>query len=215
MAVDPTVDDVLAVIELALNDGSVPDHVREKIGALRSTADDAPKLTHERLCRIGEPAARAIMLAPPTTTLYRAVSLPVFRRKCARPEFSALTDLLFLNEVRRAASPDDFLTDALDRTRVVFDAPHSWLVDGPTIESRSGSELPALLELRGKEPPFALCRLTVPLMHAANVLVRRPNGLDAAIGLQPQWHPNGIPAGTEYVDSDISGAAIDRVLWRP
>lgn len=219
MATDPAVDDLLAVIDLVAADATVPGDVRSEVARLRSIVDDAPRLAYERILEIGVPALRSFPLSPPMTTLYRALSLPAFRGHIARTEFRlAWSELTFRAEVERLATvgqADQFLTDAVDTTRIVFDAEHSWLVDGSDIELRSGTELPIVLELRGKDPPFVVCRLTVPLMVAAGVLVRKPTGLDAAVGLQPQWHPEGIPAGEEYVDSDISGSAIDRVLWRP
>lgn len=215
MPTDPSVDDVLAVIELVVADPALPDSVRDEIAALRADADDSPRLTHERICRIGEPALIRLATTVPTSVLHRAVPLPVFRVHCARPEFTSITDIAFEREVRNAASPDDYLDTALDRSRIIFPASHSWLVESPDIEAHSGAELPIILELRGRAVPFALMRLTPVLMAAANVEVRRPTGLDAAVALQPQWHPSGTPAGPEYVDRDISGAAVERVFWRP
>jgi len=211
---DPEVDDVLAVIAHAVGDSRVPASVRAAISALQAEVDDSPLLAHGKLVRIGEPAAHVMPTHPPTTTLYRAVTLAVFFDYCVRPEFHMMSLTNYERAVRLAPWPDNYLTDSVDKTRTVFPASHSWLVESTDIETKTGDQISRLLELR-HHPPFVLCRLTPASMAAAGVEVRPPTGLDAAIGLQPQWRSAGLPAGPEFVDRDISGAGVEGALWRP
>lgn len=211
---DPDVDDVLAVISHVLSDPAVPHSVRTQIAALQGDVDDAPLMVHDRIVRLGIPVAASMPTHLPDSTLYRAVTLKVFQTFCARKEFQMLSLANFERAVVSSPSPDDFLSAAVDKTRVIFPASYSWMVDSKTIERRNGTQLADVLEIN-HDPPFVLCRLTPQTLKAAGVEVRSPTGLDAAIGLQPQWRRAGLPAGPEYVDRDIVGAAVDRALWRP
>lgn len=211
---DPGVDEVLAVISHVVADLRIPPGIRAQIAALQAEVDDSPLLAHEKLVRLATPVANALATAPPHTTLYRAVTLSAFYSFCVAPPTRALSFANFERQVRLSTSPDDFLTSHLDRIGVVFPTSHSWLVDCPSIESKSGGQLVGLLEIRHR-PPFVLCRMRAVDLAAAGVTIREPTGLDAAIGLQPQWRATGLPAGPEFVDKDIRGSAIDRAFWRP
>lgn len=118
--------------------------------------------------------------------------------------------------MERADDPDGLLLSMVDPGGVAFPKRHSWMVD-PTIDLQlvAGAELVHALQLTGSGPPFVLCELPLVDLRAAGVEIRLPTALDAAIGEQSQWREQALPAGMEYVDLDVLGSAIGRVLWRP
>lgn len=208
-------DEVLALIDHALGERPT-DRVRHRLRELATIAGDAPGLAFEELCRIAAAEAALQETVVPDVTLHRAVALDTFQRFCVIDGWRApfVDPEVFRRYVHRHPEPDAFLLSVLARG-TVFPAQHSWLVHAADVEALSGSELVAALQLDKQIPPFVLCRLTAERMASAGVRIRRPTGFDAVLGRHTIWSVDGIPAGDEYVDLDISGSAVEATLWRP
>lgn len=184
---DLDVDAVLRRLDL-LEHPTCPPRLRRLLPRLRRIAMDSPPRAIEVLRERARPVLHALPRQPPSGTLYRVQSLEVFHFHCTRERFRVLDALTFRRLVNKAGDPGKFLLSTIDVHRTLFPWDHSWMV------ATDSSILDAT---------------------AARVTVRPPNAADAALGGHVSWRPGDVPAGSEYVDWDVPGAAVEEVRWKP
>ena len=208
-------DEMLALIALMESEDAAGS-VRTRLRQLAVDAPDAPALVYQELVAIASEQVSELSTILPARDLYRATALQSFQIHCVADEWkpASIGTEEFRRHVETHSDPDGFLRSVLSN-QVVFPARHSWLVESADVEGMTGRELVFALQLDKQAPPFVLCRLTAGRMVQHGVRIRRPTGFDAALGRHTVWSPTGIPGGTEFVDLDIVGTAVEATLWRP
>lgn len=212
---DLTLDEVERLLEMA-DHPSTPRSIRSRLGSLRARAISSPKRALERFEELAGSVLADLPVDVPERTLYRAQSLPTFLRHCAKPAYQGLDPETFRRRVERSSDPDGMLSSVLDDEAIVFPRRRSWMVAASdAIREASGDELVRMLELGRQHPPFALCVMPPRLLVDADVKIRPPTAADAALGGHDYWRPNAVSAGPEFIDLNVSGSAVEEVLWRP
>ncbi|MCY4492344.1 MAG: hypothetical protein OXB92_00620 [Acidimicrobiaceae bacterium] len=208
-------EELLAKIDYITAARALPPSLKKKCDSLRPISYESPALADDYLQEILETYVNGLTLASPPGVLYRASSLQTFQDHCVVPAWdsTAIDHVTFARMVAASANPSSFLHGVM-RQDTVFPAIHSWLVSPNTeIEKLSGRKLAEALKIR-QEPPFALARISRAHALAFGVEVRVPTAADAVLGNHVRyWNAAGIPAGQEYLDRDVPGAAIEAVLW--
>jgi len=208
-------EELLTKIDYITAAGALPSALKKKCESLRPISYGSPALADDYLQEILETHVKGLSCAVPPGVLYRASSLQTFQDHCVIPAWdsTAIDHLTFAQTVAASADPSAFLHGVMRRD-TVFPAIHSWLVHPTTaIEKLSGRQLADVLKIR-QDPPFALARITQADAAAFGVEVRSPTAADAVLGNHIRyWNAAGIPAGQEYLDRDVPGAAVEAVLW--
>lgn len=210
-----TRDEVQRLLKLA-DHATTPESIRRRLPELHAAAVTSPPRAKEKFIALARDELPLLPTEAPTAALYRVQTLETYLRHCARPEFRDLDPETIHRQLEQVSDPDVFLTDALDRDKIVFPWDHSWLVQaGPHIIQQSGAQLIRSLELGHQRPPLVLCVLSLERLVAAGVRIRKPTAADAALGEHQYWSGQDVPAGDEFVDLDVHGEAVEECLWRP
>ena len=208
-------EEVLTKIDYIAAARALPRALRKRCESLRPISYESPALADDYLRRFLETYLNGLSYAVPPGVLYRASSLQTFQDHCVVPEWdsTAIDHLTFAQTVAASADPSSFLHGVM-RKDAVFPAIHSWLVHPVTsIEKLTGRALADALKTQ-QDPPFALARISRADAVAFGVEVRVPTAADAVLGNHMRyWNAAGIPAGHEYLDRDVPGAAVEAVLW--
>ena len=212
---EPGLDRVLRLLDLA-DHVSTPKEIRRELPTLRVQATTGSAVrAWEFFELLAGPALRSLVTVTPSTTLYRVQTWETFVKHCTKEEWAEQDPEGLRRLLQGETDPDARLREMLRRDGTIFPRQHSWMVQAaPDFVDRAGAEYPQLLEIRGR-PPFVLCVMPVERLLTTGVEVRRPTGADAAFAGQDQWSGSDLPAGSEFLDLDVPGDAVEEVLWRP
>lgn len=212
----PNQDEMHRLIDLVESDTQLPQKVRHEASQLRLRVDGEGAYVLQRLFDIWKQYAGSLAYSTPDVALYRCVPARTVQKYMIAGLWEQADERAFVRAAEASGDPGAWVLSQIPPATVVFLPHRSWLLDSPTIENLSSTELHTRLELRPDvRPPYVLFRLTPQRMHAEGVGVRLPNALDAAAGQQPQWDPHGLSIGTEYVDRTIRVEAVEEAMWRP
>lgn len=210
-----TPEETATAIEKVLASTLLSDAVRREARQLRARLPAESAAVQRRLCEMAIEADDDGSYAPPTTDLLRVMPATTVLAKAVH-ESERLDPRAFLAAAEASGDPAGYFRARIRPGAVVFVRGHSWMVDAPGLLSLDSRELTRALELHDNQrPPFIVFRLTVARMRAAGVLVRPSNALDAAAAGQPQWNPEGLRLGREYLDRDVPIEAVEDLVWKP
>lgn len=204
------------MIDKVVKSPVLPEPYREKAQDLLPLVATDPVRVRERLHRLAAEFSLTAVYTNPTTDLFRCMPAETVHRHLTAPQWQRIDKRTYLRSAATAPQPESFIAATIPAGKTLFTPERSWLIDAPIVLTLNTADLARTLELLpDRRPPFIIFRLTPARMGMTGVRIRPPNALDAAAGGHPQWSPNGLSVGTEYVDRRVPIEAVEEIVWKP
>lgn len=208
--------EIAVMVEKVALSRDLPSRFTVDARRLRSLLPDGAIRVQERLRQLAEEFADEAVYEAASTDLFKCVPVLTVHRWMTAPAWEQVDPRMYVLEAESSGDPAGFVRSTIPVGKVIFPRRHSWLIDSPAVLTLDSRQLGVALELLDEQqPPFVIFRLAAEGMRAFGVEIRRPNALDAAAAGQPQWNPEGLAIGQEYLDKDVPIEAVEELVWKP
>lgn len=204
------------LVQIVVNDPTMPAHVRREAASLTSMAARQPGRVRERLEGLRERLLPDLPLHQPQCDYARCVSVETFWRHHLRPDRKAYfraDHRPYLSYLRSQPDPAAAARADLSDAAELIPCEFSWLVPLDLLIGLDGGAIVRQLQLRGSAQPFIVFVFPEEKLLQHEVTLRAPCGIDTIPAKLVQWTPGGVQG--ERIDRSIPLAALGDVQWRP